>query len=76
MRASVRPKDGLDEKTRQRAKKYLQQDFSKEPPMTMVKAIREKCMDCSGWMKEEVDACTIKHCALWPYRKKTPYEKK
>lgn len=32
------------------------------------KAIREKCMDCSGWNAAEVRMCPVKHCALWPYR--------
>jgi hypothetical protein len=34
----------------------------------IVKAIREKCIDCSGGSPGEVRRCTVKQCALWPYR--------
>ena len=33
-----------------------------------VKAIRMKCMDCCGGHRSEVDRCTIKDCALYPFR--------
>ncbi len=36
--------------------------------LTPVKAIRAKCLDCSGWQPSEVRQCTIKDCSLWPYR--------
>ena len=32
------------------------------------KAIREKCLDCCVGSTKEVDKCTIKRCALYPYR--------
>lgn len=37
-------------------------------------AIREKCKDCSydrcapGTYLQQIEACTIKSCALWPVR--------
>ena len=34
----------------------------------IVKAIREKCIDCSGGSPGEVRRCPVKQCALWPYR--------
>ena len=33
-----------------------------------VKAIRAKCIDCSGGMLGEVRNCPIKGCALYPFR--------
>lgn len=33
-----------------------------------VKAIRLKCLDCSGGSSQEVDQCVIPHCALYPFR--------
>lgn len=36
--------------------------------LTPVKAIRAKCLDCTANQIVEVRNCTIKTCALWPYR--------
>ena len=36
--------------------------------LTPRKAIREKCLDCCCWQREEVRKCTAIHCPLWPYR--------
>ena len=33
-----------------------------------VKAIRLKCLDCSGGSSTEVEKCVIPHCALYPFR--------
>ena len=35
------------------------------PPM---KAIRAKCIDCSGGSSNEVKLCAIPDCPLYPYR--------
>lgn len=35
---------------------------------TPIKAIRLKCLDCSGGSSTEVDKCVIPDCALFPYR--------
>jgi len=32
-----------------------------------LKAIQQKCLDCSGDLKE-VRLCTVVKCPLWPYR--------
>jgi hypothetical protein len=32
------------------------------------KAIRAKCIDCSGGSSEEVRVCTVKKCPLYPFR--------
>lgn len=40
-------------------------------------AIKEKCLDCSGGSRKEVERCPIKRCALYPYRLgKNPYSKR
>jgi hypothetical protein len=40
----------------------------------ILKAIREKCIDCSGGSPGEVRRCPVRQCALWPYRMGTnPY---
>lgn len=35
---------------------------------TPLKAIRAKCLDCSGGSVLEVRECPVKTCALFPYR--------
>jgi hypothetical protein len=36
--------------------------------LTPIKAIREKCLECSCGSRQEVRFCPITRCALWPYR--------
>lgn len=36
--------------------------------LTPMKAIRAKCVDCSGGNRNEVRFCTVEKCALHPYR--------
>ena len=36
--------------------------------LTPVKAIRTKCLECSGGSYKEVRDCVIPDCALYPYR--------
>lgn len=36
--------------------------------LTPMKAIRKKCLDCSGGELKQVRECPIKTCTLWPYR--------
>ena len=36
--------------------------------LTRKKAIRAKCIDCSGGNTAEVRNCPIKKCALYPFR--------
>lgn len=33
-----------------------------------VKAIRKKCIECSGGSKSEVEKCVIPDCPLYPFR--------
>lgn len=41
---------------------------SKTRTLTPIKAIRAKCLDCSGNSAAEVRECVLKHCPLYPYR--------
>ena len=36
--------------------------------LTPRKAIRKKCLECSGWSATQARECHITTCALWPYR--------
>jgi len=33
------------------------------------KAIRERCLNCSGWSRAEVQRCPNRNCTLFPFRK-------
>ena len=33
-----------------------------------VKAIRQKCLDCSNWSYTEVENCNMTECSLYPFR--------
>jgi len=37
-------------------------------PITPLKAIRAKCLDCSGNSKHEIKLCQIPDCPLFAYR--------
>lgn len=39
-----------------------------ETILTPIKAIRAKCLDCSGNSYGEVRECSIPSCPLYPYR--------
>ena len=36
--------------------------------LTPIRAIRAKCIDCSGGSRSEVKHCTVETYPLWPYR--------
>ena len=45
--------------------------------MNPLRAIREKCLDCSCQQPIEVKECTVATCALYPFRMgKNPYRAK
>jgi hypothetical protein len=49
----------------------LTADIAKEAghkPISVLKAIRLKCLDCCGGQPSEVRHCTAIDCPLWPYR--------
>ena len=37
-------------------------------PTPVLRAIRAKCLDCSGGSHAEVAECLVKKCALYPFR--------
>jgi hypothetical protein len=39
--------------------------------LAAIRAIRAKCVDCSGGSSAEARKCTAIGCALWPYRMET-----
>lgn len=42
-----------------------------------IKAIRAKCLDCSGGQKQEIKYCPIEQCPLFAFRfGKNPYLKR
>lgn len=47
-------------------------EYEKNP----VKAIRKKCLECSGDYINEVKECPVVECAVWPFRMgKNPFRK-
>jgi hypothetical protein len=42
-------------------------DFREDVPLTPRRAMRAKCLECSG-TAYEVKKCTVVDCPLWPYR--------
>ena len=46
-------------------------------PISPVEAIRQKCLDCSGYQPSEVKLCEAVTCRLWPFRAgRHPYTRK
>src|SRR5687767_3818149 len=37
-------------------------------PESPIRAIRSKCLDCSGGVTSEIRKCVAVDCALWPFR--------
>jgi hypothetical protein len=35
---------------------------------TALRAIKRRCLDCSGYSKAEVRNCKLRDCDLWPFR--------
>lgn len=45
-------------------------------PLSPIKAVRKKCLDCSGGSSDEVRKCDIADCPLHPFRfGRNPYRK-
>lgn len=48
----------------------------KEKPTTPLDAIKEFCLECCGYQKDDVKNCTAPMCALYNFRLgKNPYRK-
>jgi len=43
-------------------------DFRVDEPLTPMKAIRQKCLECCCGSSTEVARCHIHDCTLWPLR--------
>ena len=43
-------------------------DFREDEPLRPLKAIRMKRLDCCCGSSQQVKACGIVDCTLWPYR--------
>lgn len=44
---------------------------------SVLKAVRNHCLDCCAYQREEVKLCPCVNCSLWPFRLgKNPYRKK
>ena len=47
---------------------FLYKGGTKTKELSPIKAIRERCMECSNWSPVEVSECPAKDCALYPFR--------
>jgi hypothetical protein len=47
---------------------FIYKDGLKQKKLTPMKAIREKCLECSNWSFHEVRLCPVRDCAIWPFR--------
>jgi hypothetical protein len=47
---------------------FITADGHETRRLTKAKAIRMKCLDCSGWQPGEIVKCTCYDCALYPFR--------
>lgn len=48
--------------------KILRKNGVQTVDLNRKKAIRERCLNCSGWNAAEVELCRQTGCALYPYR--------
>ena len=48
--------------------KILSKDGYKVIDLNRRKAIRERCLNCSGWIPKEVSNCASGDCPLYPFR--------
>ena len=47
---------------------YIFKSGTKTKKLTAMKAIREKCLECSGRSFSEVSNCECKTCVVYPFR--------
>ena len=56
--------------------KNIKGDYIMKKIESPLKAIRAKCIDCSGGSANEVKLCTVNECELYPFRfGKNPFRK-
>ena len=46
----------------------LSRDGLKTVALNRRRAVREKCLNCSGWSNQEVEGCIFTDCSLYPFR--------
>ncbi|UCE55766.1 MAG: hypothetical protein JSV31_10030 [Desulfobacterales bacterium] len=47
---------------------FISKNGMKTKKLTGMSAIREKCLECSGWSYNEIENCPCQDCSLWPFR--------
>jgi hypothetical protein len=47
---------------------FINKNGMKTKKLTGMSAIREKCLECSGWSFKEVEKCASGDCVLYPFR--------
>ena len=47
---------------------FINKNGMKTKKLTGMSAIREKCLECSGWSNKEVSGCPASDCALHHFR--------
>lgn len=56
---------------------YKKKSGTETRKLSPVRAIRNKCLDCTCWQPKEIEHCTIADCACYPFRMgKNPKTKK
>jgi hypothetical protein len=57
---------------------YSGKEVEETKSISAQKAIRYKCLDCSGGSPAEIRGCGIQKCPLWPFRmgKNRPFDEK
>ena len=48
--------------------KILSKNGPKVVDLNRRKAIRERCLNCAGWLHKEVTDCAFTDCPLYPFR--------
>jgi len=43
-------------------------DFREDKPLSLRKALHEKCLECANGSLHAVKTCTLYDCPLWPLR--------
>lgn len=66
----------LDEEIETEAEEAEETSGAEEKHPTPLRAIRRKCLDCSGMSSKEVSLCALDECPLHPFRMGRPVWRK
>ena len=47
---------------------FIHKNGEKTKNLTALSALREKCLECTGWSNKDVSECPASDCALHPFR--------